>query len=771
MEEQSKDPVCGMIVAPGGAKDVVDHGGQRYFFCSHRCGERFRKDPQAFLKPSAAPVDGQKQDTPSIAAANGSIYTCPMHPQVTQRGPGDCPICGMSLEPQGGAGPDEEQDKEVGYMSRRFWTSAVLAAPLIVLAMSHMFTGHGVDAQVGRWIEVALASVIVLWCGWPLLARGWQSMIRLSPNMFTLIFIGVLSAWGYSVVATVAPGIFPESFRDHRGMVGVYFEAAGTITALVLLGQVLELRARRRTGAAIKSLLNLSARTGRIVRPDGSEEDVPLEDIKVGDRLRVRPGEKIPVDGSVIQGGSSVDESMITGEPMPVEKQRGDKVIGATINTSGSFIMEARRVGKDTLLAQIVEMVGQAQRSRAPIQRVADSVARYFVPAVVVAAVVTFIAWTLWGPEPTIAYAIANAVAVLIIACPCAIGLATPMSIMVGVGRGAQLGILIKKAEALEVLEKIDTLVVDKTGTLTEGKPRLVKIVVTEGFDEGEALRLAASLERGSEHPLASAIVRAADARKLKLADAAEFSSVAGKGVRGRVDGREIVVGNPQAMEAMAVSPQLMAEARAAGDAGQTSVYVAVDDQVVALLAVADAIKDSTPQAVTLLRKLEIRLVMLTGDRERAAHAIAGKLGIDEVQAEVLPDHKAEVVKALQGEGRKVAMAGDGVNDAPALAQADVGIAMGTGTDVAIQSADVTLLKGDLRGIAKACGLSRMVMRNIRQNLFLALIYNGLGIPIAAGVLYPVTGILLSPMIAAAAMTASSLSVIANALRLRHVRL
>jgi Cu+-exporting ATPase len=643
---------------------------------------------------------------------------------------------------------------------------------LVAIAMTHMAGARGFASPVHVWLELALATPVVVWCGWPLLVRGVRSIVTIRLNMFTLISIGVASAWGYSVLATAAPGIFPASFRSEGGTVGVYFEAAGVITTLVLLGQVLELRARRRTGAAIRALVGLSAKTARVVRPDGREEDVPLDAVQIGDRLRVRPGEKVPVDGRVVEGRSNVDESMISGEPMPVEKQAGDRVIGATVNATGGFVMEAERVGSETLLAQIVRMVGEAQRSRAPIQRVADVVASFFVPAVVASAAVTFVVWALFGPKPAMAYAIVNAVAVLIIACPCALGLATPISIMVGIGRGAQSGILIKNAEALEVMEKIDTLVVDKTGTLTEGRPRLVSVRPAEEMDEERLLRLAGSLERGSEHPLAAAVVAGSGARGAELAEAEEFESVTGGGVVGRVDGRRVLLGSRRFLEDAGVATGALApEAERLRSEGQTVIFAAVDGRAAGLLGVADPIKDSTPEAVDWLRSDGVQIVMLTGDSRTTAEAVARRLGLDRVEAEVLPQQKNEVVRRLQGEGRKVAMAGDGINDAPALAQADVGIAMGTGTDVAIASAGVTLVKGDLRGIAKARRLSRATMRNIRQNLFFALVYNTVGVPIAAGVLYPLFGILLSPILAAAAMTFSSLSVVGNALRLRHTRL
>ena len=762
------DPVCGMEVDPSTAAASVVHAGKRYSFCSADCAKKFEAAPSKYVA-RAEPTEATPPETPPSA---GTIYTCPMHPEVEQEGPGACPKCGMALEPRTVPAEGKEENAELRDMTRRFWTSVALSGPLVVIAMTHVAGGRWFASPVRVWLELALATPVVVWCGWPLLVRGVRSIVTIRLNMFTLISIGVASAWGYSVLATAAPGIFPASFRDEGGMVGVYFEAAGVITTLVLLGQVLELRARRRTGAAIRALLGLSAKTARVVRPGGREEDVPLDAVEIGDRLRVRPGEKVPADGRVVEGRSNVDESMITGEPMPVEKQAGDRVIGATVNATGGFVMEAERVGSETLLAQIVRMVGEAQRSRAPIQRVADVVASFFVPAVVASAAVTFVVWALFGPKPAMAYAIVNAVAVLIIACPCALGLATPISILVGIGRGAQSGILIKNAEALEVMEKIDTLVVDKTGTLTEGRPRLVSVRPAGEMDEERLLRLAGSLERGSGHPLAAAVVAGAGARGAELAEAEEFESVTGEGVVGRVDGRRVLLGNRRFLENSGVGTGSLApEAERLRSEGQTVIFAAVDGRAAGLLGVADPIKDSTPEAVDWLRSDGVQIVMLTGDSRTTAEAVARQLGLDRVEAEVLPQQKNEVVRRLQGEGRKVAMAGDGINDAPALAQADVGIAMGTGTDVAIASAGVTLVKGDLRGIAKARRLSRATMRNIRQNLFFALVYNTVGVPIAAGVLYPLFGILLSPIIAAAAMTFSSLSVVGNALRLRHTRL
>ncbi len=773
---ENVDPVCGMTVDPSPAAASREYGGRTWYFCCAGCATKFQADPEKYVSSAeAAPTEdsqaGEKKPSEPFPDAKAT-YTCPMDPEVRQAGPGSCPKCGMALEPQMPAAESEEEDPELRAMTRRFWVGVVLSVPLVGIAMAHMVGRALVPPAIQAWVELALATPVVFWCGWPLLVRGGRSIITLKLNMFTLVSIGVSAAWSYSLVATVLPGIFPASFRGEGGMVAVYFEAAAVITTLVLLGQVLEQRARRRTGAAIKALLGLSPKTTRLIRLDGREDDVPLEQVQIGDRLRVRPGEKVPADGQVLEGHSSVDESMISGEPIPVEKQPGDKIIGATVNGTGSFVMEAQRVGSDTLLAQIVQMVAEAQRSRAPIQRIADVVAGFFVPAVVLAAAITFVVWAIFGPAPALAYAIANAVAVLIIACPCALGLATPMSIMVGVGRGAQSGVLIKNAEVLEIMEKIDTLVVDKTGTLTEGRPRLVSVLPAAGLDENGLLRLAASLERGSEHPLAAAIVAGAKDRGVELVEVQDFESITGQGLVGTVDGRRVLLGNRKLLDGAGIAPGLLAaRAEEWQREGQTIMFVAADGQPAGLLGVADPIKDSTREAVELLRREGVEIVMLTGDSRTTAEVVARALGIERVEAEVLPQQKNEVVKKLQREGRQVAMAGDGINDAPALAQSQVGIAMGTGADVAMQSAGVTLVRGDLRGIAKARRLSRATMRNIRQNLFFALAYNLLGVPLAAGILYPVFGLLLSPIIAAAAMTFSSLSVISNTLRLRHVKL
>ena len=712
---------------------------------------------------------------PATLAATRTEYTCPMHPEIVSDEPGQCPICGMALEPRT-ITLEEEPNPELAYMARRFWIALVLTVPLVLIAMADALSGESLAAIVPTWIvvwaQLALATPVVVWAGWPFFVRGWNSIVTRHLNMFTLIAIGVGVAYAFSAVAVLFPGVFPDDFRGATGDVNLYFEAAAVITTLVLLGQVLELRARSKTSSAIRSLLNLAPKFARIVRDDGDEDDIPLERVKPGDRLRVRPGEKIPVDGVVLEGMSTVDESMVTGESIPVEKASGDPVTGSTINGTGSLIMRAERVGHDTLLYRIVQMVAEAQRSRAPIQRLADVVAGYFVPAVVLVAVVTFAVWAVVGPEPALAYALVNAVAVLIIACPCALGLATPMSIMVGTGRGAHSGVLIKNAEALEILEKVDTLVVDKTGTLTEGRPRLNKVEAAPGFDQAEVLRLVASLERGSEHVLAAAILGGAKERDLTLAEVTDFLSHTGKGVVGKVEGRAVALGNRRLFEELGIPlGNLPAQAENLRAEGNTVMFVAVDGAAAGLIAVADPIKETTPEAVKLLQDNGVHIVMLTGDNRTTAEAVARRLGIDEVKAEVLPDEKSEVVRELQNKGRVVAMAGDGINDAPALARAHVGIAMGTGTDVAMESAGITLVKGDLRGIARARRLSRATMRNIRQNLFFAFAYNTLGIPVAAGVLYPVFGLLLSPIIAGAAMSLSSVSVIGNALRLGKVKL
>ena len=765
---KSVDPVCGMTVDPARAAGHVDYQGQTYYFCGRGCVEKFRANPAEFIKPRPEQARG------APTAVHTQEYTCPMHPQVRQIGPGSCPICGMALEPAT-ATLDEHPNEELIDMSRRFWVSAALTAPLLLLAMGEYFPGP--LARVGAapwfpWLGLAFATPVVIWGAWPFFVRGWMSVVNRSLNMFTLIALGVSVAYIYSVVATVFPGWFPSSFRDDMGRVGVYFEVSATIVTLILLGQVLELRARSQTSSAIKKLLGMAAKTARRLGDDGKEEDVPLEAVRVGDRLRVRPGEKVPVDGVVLDGSSSVDESMVTGEPIPVEKRPGDRVVGATINGTGSLVIRAEKVGADTLLARIVAMVAEAQRSRAPIQKLADTVSAYFVPAVIGIAIATFVVWALVGPEPRMAHALVNAVAVLIIACPCALGLATPLSIMVATGKGATVGILFRNAEAIEVMRKVDTLVVDKTGTLTEGKPRLVSIIAIPGFTDQEILRVAAGLEVGSEHPLAAAIVAGADARGAAPGAARDFTSVTGKGVRGSVDGRSAALGNRALMDQIGIDVGASAgQAEALRAEGQTVMFVAIDGRLAGLIGVADPIKESTPEAIDALHREGIRIVMLTGDSRTTADAVARKLAIDEVVAEVLPDQKVAVIKRLQAGGRFVAMAGDGINDAPALAQAQVGIAMGTGTDVAMESAGVTLVKGDLRGIVRARRLSRQTMANIKQNLFFAFVYNSAGVPIAAGVVYPFFGLLLSPMIAAAAMSFSSVSVIANALRLRRVSL
>jgi P-type Cu+ transporter len=765
-----KDPVCGMTVDPQAAKHRTTHAGASYFFCSAGCRQKFEADPDRYLAPkSAAPHSVAK--APPVPA--GTIYTCPMHPQVRQVGPGSCPICGMALEPEV-ATPDTGPSAERVDMERRFWIGLALAAPVVILEMGgHLANLHMlVPPVVSSWSQFALATPVVLWAGWPFFVRAAQSLRTRNLNMFTLIAMGTGVAWLYSVVATLAPSAFPAAFRAADGTVAIYFEAAAVITVLVLLGQVLELRAREATGGAIRALLDLAPKTARRIRPDGTDEDVGLDVVAVGDRLRVRPGEKVPVDGELLEGRSTLDESMVTGESMPVTKAVGAALIGGTINQTGSFVMRADKVGGETLLARIVQMVAQAQRSRAPIQRLADQVSGWFVPLVIAVAVAAFAAWAMFGPEPRFAFGLLAAVSVLIIACPCALGLATPMSIMVGIGRGAQCGVLIKNAEALERFEKVDTLVVDKTGTLTQGKPQVVSVMAVAGWTEDELLRLAASLERGSEHPLAAAIVAAAQARGLKLADPADFDSPVGKGVTGIIEGRRIVIGNARMMSDAGIAVvALEAEAERLRQEGATALFAGADGKAAGVIAIADPVKATTPAAVAALLKAGVRIVMLTGDNRTTAEAVARKLGISEVEAEILPEDKGRVVEKLRKLGRVVAMAGDGVNDAPALAAADVGVAMGTGTDVAIESAGVTLLKGDLQGIVQARALSQATMSNIRQNLFFAFIYNAAGVPIAAGVLYPVIGVLLSPIIAALAMAMSSVSVISNALRLRFADL
>ena len=823
------DPVCGMTVDPATAKASVEHAGTTYYFCCAGCATKFRISPDQYLKPrSTAPVlitlgapklaaspmqvhptpapisaspknsapapayvcpmcpevrepkpgpcptCGMALDPETPVALTKTEYTCPMHPEIVRAGPGNCPICGMALEPRT-VTATEEENPELRDMSRRFWISAILTVPLLGIAMADMLPGMPVQRTLPAgalpWLEFLLATPVVLWGGLPFFQRGWTSLVNRAMNMFTLIAMGTGVAYGYSLVATIVPGIFPPSFREMSGKPAVYFEAAAAIVTLVLLGQVLELRARSQTGAAIRALLDLAPKTARVVR-DGADVDIPLDQVQIGDSLRVRPGEKIPVDGIVLEGSSSVDESMVTGESLPVEKNPGAKVIGATVNASGSFIMRAEHVGRETLLAQIVRMVSAAQRSRAPIQKLADKFAGWFVPAVIAIAVVTFIVWAFFGPQPRFAHAIVNAVAVLIIACPCALGLATPMAIMVGTGRGAHAGVLIKNAEALETMEKVNTLVVDKTGTLTEGKPRVVLVKPMPGFSENDLLQALAALEQGSEHPLASAVLKEAKDRGLALAGAKEFQAHAGGGISGTIEGRAVVAGNESLFEEMKINAHTLADiAEKLRADGQTAILVAVNNQPAGVVGIADRVKPTTPAALADLKREGIRIVMLTGDSQATAAAVARELGIDEFEAGVMPDKKLETVKRLQGEACIVAMAGDGINDAPALAQADIGIAMGTGTDVAIESADITLVKGDLAGIVRARKLSRATMKNIRQNLFFAFIYNAVGVPIAAGVLYPFFGLLLSPILAAAAMSFSSVSVISNSLRLRNVKL
>ncbi len=790
------DPVCKMSIEDSEAVATSIYKGKTYYFCSMHCKEKFDSNPDLFLleksaepseegmiytcpmhpeicqeKPGSCPKCGMALESISVTGVK-TKWTCPMHPEIIQDYPGSCPICGMTLEPK--TISIEEENPELIDMTRRFKLAIILTIPLVIIAMhSHIpfiSLEDLIPSKIMKWIEFILATPIVLWAGLPFFIRFWQSIISGNLNMFTLIGLGVGVAYIYSIVALLFSGIFPASFKK-EGEVGVYFEAAAVIVTLVLLGQVLELKARSKTGAAIKMLLGLAPKTARRIR-DGIEEDIPLEHVKIGDLLRVRPGEKIPVDGIVIDGISSVDESMVTGEPIPVEKQKGDRVIGATVNGTGTLIIKAEKVGADMLLSQIVRMVAEAQRSRAPIQKLADIVAAYFVQIVVGVAVITFIIWAWFGPEPRMAHALINAVAVLIIACPCALGLATPMSIMVAMGKGALAGVLFKNAEAIEVMNKIDTLIVDKTGTLTVGKPRLVEIVSFQGFDEDKILYFSASLERGSEHPLAEAIVRAAEKRGIKLNEVKDFKSITGKGVMGKIDGHEVALGNKKLLDDMGIDPvEVLIKADEMRADGQTVMFVTLDGKIIGLLGVADPIKESTPEAIDALHKEGIHIVMLTGDNRITAEAVAKKLNIDEVIAEVLPNQKSEVVKRMKNEGRIVAMAGDGINDAPALAQAHVGIAMGTGTDVAMESADITLIKGDLRGIVKARKLSKATMRNIKQNLFWAFIYNTLGVPIAAGILYPFFGIFLSPIFAAAAMSFSSVSVVLNALRLRKIKI
>ncbi|HEU4415218.1 MAG TPA: heavy metal translocating P-type ATPase [Candidatus Angelobacter sp.] len=812
-----KDPVCNMDVDPGKAAASAEHKGRKYYFCCKGCEARFKADPEKYLsaKPAASqlvqlgamppskpkiesvpdtpqrkgtvtyvcPMDPEvREDNPGACPKCGMAlepetleYTCPMHPEIVRDGPGNCPICGMALEPRVAAGQAQEDDSELRNMQKRLWISAVLSAPLLALSMGGMAAAgflHDLPAGSMGWLQLALATPVVLWGGWPFFQRGWASLVNRYLNMFTLIAMGTGVAYFYSVIAVLAHGIFPPSLLGHDGRPEVYFEASAIIVTLVLLGQVLELRARKHTSSAIKALLDLSPKTAQRVRPDGGDEQIPLDHVHRGDRLRVRPGERVPVDGVLDEGSSAVDESMITGESLPVEKSTGATVIGGTVNQSGSFVMRAERLGAESVLAQIVRMVAEAQRSRAPIQSLADKVAGYFVPAVLLVAVFTFAAWAIWGPEPRVLHGLVNAVAVLIIACPCALGLATPMAVMVGTGRGARAGVLVKNAEALETMEKVDTLVVDKTGTLTEGRPRVTAVKTVDGINEDDLLRLAASLERSSEHPLATAIVKAAEERGITLSPAMNFESLTGQGAAGRIDGRSIVLGNEALFAARKIEAgNLAAQASQLRQSGQTVVLAAIDGKAAGLIAIADPVKPASADAMRSLKRSGLRVVMLTGDNEVTARAIAAQLGIDEFEASVLPQRKSELIKTMQSEGHIVAMAGDGVNDAPALAQADVGIAMGTGTDVAMESGDITLVKGDIAGIARARNLSRATMRNIRQNLFFAFFYNLLGVPIAAGILYPFTGLLLQPMFAAAAMSFSSVSVIANALRLRHANL
>lgn len=752
-------PKCNMHLVPEGSAEDHGHGhGHGHHAHSHGA--------------VAAPEGGSHDTVP--AGHDGAVYTCPMHAEVRQIEPGSCPICGMGLELESATMAEDAPNPELVDFTRRFWVGAALTIPLLILTMSPYVGAGWIREIFGErttlWIELVIGTPVILWSGWPFFVRGWKSFRTMNLNMFSLIGMGVAAAYGFSVVAILAPDIFPDGFRSEDGNVGVYFEAAAVIVTLVLLGQIMELRAREGTGKAIRALLDMAAKTARVIRPDGSEEEVPLENVLVGDHVRVVPGDKVPVDGTVIEGHSSIDESMISGEPVPVEKVAGDPVTGATINGTGSLVIEATRVGADTMLSQIVEMVANAQRSRAPIQKYADMVAGYFVPVVILIAILSFISWALWGPDPALSYGLVSAVAVLIIACPCALGLATPMSIMTATGRGAQAGVLIKNAEALERFEKVDTLMVDKTGTLTEGKPRLVAVLPEPGHDEAEVLRLAASLERGSEHPLAEAIVRGAEERDVEMAKAEDFEAVTGKGVKGVVDGKAVALGNLRLITDMGLKADALIEkANARRDEGETVMFVVLGDEIAGLVSVADPVKETTPAALKALHELGFRIIMATGDNERTANAVAARLGIDEIRADVLPEDKARIIRELQAEGRKVAMAGDGVNDAPALAQADVGIAMGTGADVAIESAGFTLVKGNLDGIVRARRLSQATMRNIRQNLFFAMIYNASGVPVAAGILFPFLGILISPIFAAFAMSASSISVVLNALRLRRL--
>ncbi len=775
------DPVCGMNIDPTRAAGSVEHRGETIYFCSKSCVAKFQADPDRYMAPPKRPLIGglvvlnPTFEVPTEPVPEGTLYTCPMDPQIVRDRPGACPICGMALEPMA-ISADDGEDPELVDMSRRFRVALAFSAPLLVLSMGGMIPGLDASAWMGdqalAWIQLVLATPVVLWCGRPFFERAWLSLLTRQLNMFTLIAMGTGTAYLFSLAATIAPGIFPESFRGHHGRIDLYFEPAAVITALVLLGQVLELKARRQTGDAIRALLGLAPTSARRIRDDGTDEDIPLDQVVPGDRLRVRPGEKVPVDGEVLEGKGTVDESMITGEPIPVEKSAGASVIGGTINGTGSFVMRADRVGSETMLARIVRMVGEARRTRAPIQRVADRVSAYFVPTVVLVAILAFVIWAVVGPNPRLAHALVGAISVLIIACPCALGLATPMSIMVGTGRGARAGVLVRNAEALESLEKIDTLVFDKTGTLTEGKPRVVAIEPVEGIETAELLRLSAGLERSSEHPLAAAVAGAATERGIAIPSAGDFQSRTGMGVEGRVEGRSVAIGTAALLRSLEVDPgPIETRAEALRRDGQTVVLVAIDGRPAGLLGIADPIKESAAEAIADLRAMGIRLVMLTGDHRTSAEAVARRLGLNEFRAEVLPDQKADEVARLQAEGRSVAMAGDGINDAPALARANVGIAMGTGADVAMQSAGITLVKGDLRGVVRAFRLSRATMRNIRQNLTFAFLYNSMGVPVAAGLLYPFAHILLSPMIASAAMTLSSVSVILNALRLRNVPL